>query len=241
MKKRYLPLLTIPVAILAVATPAAAHTPSVVSTCSGLSINLTQYEANGGNTNNLVIVGIDNQPPGGVFFGASYSHQFTWSQTAPHSWSVQVDANRTSGDPTAYDRTFAGVQPACQPAPSTTTTPATTSTAPTTTVPSSTTVVVPSTVTTLPVGAPTTTVVTPCGFDFTLPADSPLCVPATTDPFAPPTTDPLAPLPTVPVNTLHNGDVLPRTGSREDTFLFGCALVVAGSAIALIARRKAKA
>lgn len=191
-------LLFIPAAIIAALSLTAladAHTPSVVPSCSGLTITLTQYEGNA--TNNLVTIGIDNQPPGGVTFASSYSHTFTWSQTANHSYSVQIDANRNSGDPTAYDRVFTGTSTACQVAPTTTTTPATTSTA-VTTIPAD----------TVPTTEPTTTVVAvgeppvPCTYNIVLSADNPLCVP---------------PVPADPTTTavLFTSDLLlPRTGPR---------------------------
>lgn len=231
--KKFLALLATPIAglLIAIAAPVAvniadAHTPQVVPSCTGLSITLSNYE--GSASNNLVIVGIDNQPPGGVFFASSFSHIYAWSQTAVHSYSVQIDADRNSGPPTQYDATFSGTWQPCQVPPSTTSTPATTSTAPTTTVPTSTTVVGTTTTTTLG-STPTTVAVSLCVYDVTLPADSPLCV-------APSTIDPL---PTVPVQLLHNSDVLPRTGSRtENDLLFAFGLVLLGSATALIARRR---
>ena len=122
------------VAVLLTATPAFAHTPSVTPSCTGLAVSLLEYEVGGG-ANNRVTTTIDGVPTV-VDFGASYIHTFTWSQTATHTWSVVLDANRQIGDATAYDLTFSGTWQACQTAPTTTTTtvtPTTTTVAPTTT------------------------------------------------------------------------------------------------------------
>ena len=133
------------------AAPAFAHTPSVTPSCTGLAVSFAEYEVGDG-ANNRVTTTIDGVPTV-ADFGASYSHTFTWSQTAAHTWSVVLDTNRMIGDPTAYDVTFSGTWQACQTAPTTTTT----STEPTTT----TTTVAPTTTTTTLVisEAPTTTLV----------------------------------------------------------------------------------
>ena len=138
------------VGVLAFATPALAHTPTVTPSCSWLAITLVAYE--GTSTNNRVTTTIDGV--GTVTdFGASYSHTFNWSQTVPHSWSVVIDANRSTGNATAYDTSFSGTWQACRPDPTTTTT-TTTTAAPTTT---TTTTAAPTTTTTPTVATPTTT------------------------------------------------------------------------------------
>ena len=117
--------------VFAFAIPALAHTPTVTPSCSGLAVTLVAYE--GTSTNNRVTTTIDNVATV-ADFGGSYSHTFNWSQTVPHTWSVVIDANRSTGNPTAYDKSFSGTWQACQPAPTTTTTTTTTTTAaPTTT------------------------------------------------------------------------------------------------------------
>lgn len=147
--KKSLSTIAVIIGVLAFATPALAHTPNVSPSCSGLALSLVNYE--GASTNNQVTTTIDNVATV-ANFGGSYSHTFNWSQTAAHTWSVVIDANRSTGDPTAYDRSFSGTWQACQAAPTTTTTVAQTTTTTveptTTTVASTTTTVEPTTTTT---------------------------------------------------------------------------------------------
>ncbi|MGZ4679273.1 MAG: hypothetical protein ACXV4D_03810, partial [Ilumatobacteraceae bacterium] len=100
--------------VLAFATPAFAHTPTVTPSCTGLSVTAFLYE--GASNNNRVTTTIDGVATV-ADFGGGYSHTFNWSQTVPHTWSVVIDADRFTGDPTAYDTTFSGTWQACQPAP----------------------------------------------------------------------------------------------------------------------------
>lgn len=122
---------------------ASAHTPSVQPTCTGLSINLVDYEGN--IENNVAHVTID----GGVFdiwFDHGVSKTLLWSlqpTTVSHTWSAAIDANLHTGNPTKFDKTFSGVQQPCQQATTTTsvltaTTQPSTTTAVTTTAASST-------------------------------------------------------------------------------------------------------
>jgi LPXTG-motif cell wall-anchored protein len=155
-------LITIAViaSVLGFATPALAHTPTVTPSCSGLAVSLVAYE--GTSTNNRVTTTIDNVATV-ADFGGSYSHTFSWSQTAPHTWSVVIDANRSTGNATAYDKSFSGTWQACQPAPTTTTSTTTTTTTTTTTVEPTTTTAEPTTTTagsTTTTAAPTTTTTT---------------------------------------------------------------------------------
>jgi LPXTG-motif cell wall-anchored protein len=155
------------VGVLAFATPALAHTPNVTPSCSGLAISLVSYE--GTSTNNRVTTTIDSVVTV-ADFGGSYSHSFNWSQTAPHTWSVVIDANRSTGNPTAYDTSFSGTWQACQAAPTTTTT--------TTVAPTTTTTVAPTTTTTV---AAATTTVAPANTTTTLLAsEAPVLAPTTT-------------------------------------------------------------
>lgn len=168
MRKSVTATIAVIVGVLAFATPAFAHTPSVTPSCSGLAVSLVAYE--GTSTNNRVTTTIDNVATV-TDFGASYSHTFNWSQTAPHTWSVVIDANRSTGNATAYDRSFSGTWQACQPAPTTTTT--TTTVAPTTT----TTTVAATTTTT---AAATTTTAAPTATTTTLVASEAPVTPSTT-------------------------------------------------------------
>ncbi|MGZ4725020.1 MAG: LPXTG cell wall anchor domain-containing protein [Ilumatobacteraceae bacterium] len=142
--------------VLAFATPAFAHTPTVTPSCTGLSVTAFLYE--GASNNNRVTTTIDGVATV-ADFGGGYSHTFNWSQTVPHTWSVVIDADRFTGDPTAYDTTFSGTWQACQPAPTTTTSTTTTTTTTTTTVAPTTTTTAPTTTapTTTPAGSTTTT------------------------------------------------------------------------------------
>ncbi|MGZ4671813.1 MAG: LPXTG cell wall anchor domain-containing protein [Ilumatobacteraceae bacterium] len=142
--------------VLAFATPAFAHTPTVTPSCTGLSVTAFLYE--GASNNNRVTTTIDGVATV-ADFGGGYSHTFNWSQTVPHTWSVVIDADRFTGDPTAYDTTFSGTWQACQPAPTTTTSTTTTTTTTTTTVAPTTTTTAPTTTapTTTTAGSTTTT------------------------------------------------------------------------------------
>lgn len=104
----------IPAAILAgltLAGNAAAHTPEVVPSCTGITITLTNYE--GTATNNSVTISLDGAPPGQALFGSSYTHTFQWSPAQNHTYSVVIDANLHTGNPTQYDKTFQGAKSAC--------------------------------------------------------------------------------------------------------------------------------
>ncbi len=166
--KKSLTTIAVIVGVLAFATPALAHTPNVTPSCSGLAISLVSYE--GTNTNNRVTTTIDSVVTV-ADFGASYSHTFIWSQTVPHTWSVVIDANRSTGDPTAYDRSFSGTWQACQAPPTTTTT--TTTIAPTTTT-------VEATTTTTVEAATTTTVEAATTTTTLLASEAPVLAPTTT-------------------------------------------------------------
>lgn len=206
--------------LIAVAAPVAvniadAHTPQVVPSCTGLTVIFVNYEGNA--QNNMVLIGVDAAPPLGQFFASSYQVTVPWSQTVAHDWSVTIDANRNTGNQTQYDAFFSGSWKACQPAPTTTSSPPTTSTAPSTTVvgPTST---LGSTPTTVAVSTdPTTTVVF-----------------AVDEPPVPDATVPVV------VGQLSHSDVLPRTGASE-WFTFGLALILVGlgSIAALVTRRRA--
>ncbi len=152
--RKSLTTIAVIVGVLAFANPALAHTPNVTPSCSGLAVTLVAYE--GTSTNNRVTTTIDNVATV-ADFGGSYSHTFNWSQTVPHTWSVVIDANRSTGNPTAYDKSFSGTWQACQPAPTTTTT--TTTAAPTTTTAASTTTTTAASTTTTAASTTTTTLV----------------------------------------------------------------------------------
>jgi LPXTG-motif cell wall-anchored protein len=133
--RKSLTIIAVIVGVLAFATPALAHTPSVTPSCSGLAVSLAAYD--GPSTNNRVTTTIDGVATV-VDFGASYSATFNWSQTVPHTWSVVIDANRSTGNATQFDVSFSGTWQACQPtattvAPTTTVEPTTTTVEPTTT------------------------------------------------------------------------------------------------------------
>ncbi len=124
--------------IAATAGTSAAHNPTVAPSCAGLGVDFTQYE--GPASNNTVTVTIDGAATV-IGFGDGLSRSFGWSDTADHVWSVAIDANRQTGDPTMYDWSTSGTQRACvapttQPATTTTPAPAAPTTdAPTTTAP----------------------------------------------------------------------------------------------------------
>ena len=199
-------------AISLTATPASAHTPTVMPSCTGLAVSLLDYTGNA--TNNRVTTTI-NGVSTVADFGASYSNTFAWSPTASHTWTVVVDANRNSGNPTEFDVSFAGTEQACQTAPTTTTTttaPTTTTTtvAPTTTAPTTTLVLSEAPTTTLALSeAPTTTATT------LVASQAP--VPTTVDP-----------------NTVQ----LPRTGDESGRIvILGLAMFGLGLTLIGLARR----
>jgi hypothetical protein len=110
--------------IAATAGTSAAHNPNVVASCTQLSLNFTQYE--GPASNNTVTVTIDGTPTV-IQFADELSRSFPWSDAADHTWTVAIDANRETGDATAYDSSTSGSEQACV---TTTTQPSTTTTAP---------------------------------------------------------------------------------------------------------------
>ncbi len=103
--------------VLAFAGHASAHTPSVVKSCSALTVTLTNYEGNA--QNNVITTTIDGTSTVAHFAG-SYSHTFAWSTTADHTYSVVIDANLHTGNATQFDATFQGSQTHCE-TPTTTT------------------------------------------------------------------------------------------------------------------------
>lgn len=129
--KRILAFCAIPLVGAALfASPASAqrpaHAPTVTATCNGLAVALVDYEGPG--TPNTITTTIDGTPVT-AHFGHSYSHTFSWTPTAAHTWKAVIDAVGTQ-----FDRTFEGVQKQCQ-------TPSTTiaTTVPSTTLPATTT------------------------------------------------------------------------------------------------------
>ena len=196
MNKTVTILTAIAAMLLLTATPASAHVPAVTPSCTGLAVNLTQYEPGNG-ANNRVTVTIDNTTTV-VDFGGSYSNTYPWADTAGHVWSVVVDANRTNGgNATGYDKTFSGSTQACRVVPTTTTT----TVAPTTTV--------PVTTTTNPEHQPPTTA--PAGTNETATTD-PTTTTTTVAELIPPTT-----IGTPPTTILVADDLaaqqLPNTGN----------------------------
>lgn len=113
-------------AITVCASVVDAHAPSVVPSCTGLGINLTNYETTQGPaTNNKATITIDGIATV-VNFDSTYANTFAWSDSAPHAWSVVIDANLNNGNATQWDRTFGGTQQSCNPTTSTTSTTTTT-------------------------------------------------------------------------------------------------------------------
>ncbi len=113
-------LLIIPAALaalMAMASPASAHTPTITAKCESLSIDLKWYEE--GST---VTVTIDGESKS-TKFGPDWSGEFTGQQ----SWSVVVDNNGPKKD--KYDLERSGTFEDCTPA-TTTTQPVPTTTAP---------------------------------------------------------------------------------------------------------------
>lgn len=235
--KRALALITITLgAILIAPATASAHTPSVSDSCSGLEVTLTNYESTSGPAfNNRVTVTIDGAAQ--VFdFDASFTQTFGWAQTADHTWTVVIDANRNNGNATQYDTSFQGSENACQ-QPSTTT--STTTLAPTTTS-TSTSVPTPTSSTTVP-STSSTNVVTTTAPETTPSTSSPA---TSTDPSttsttttvsgATTTTVALIP-PPVPSTTITPN--LPATG-RNTGLLSLAAATVLLAGLALVAARR---
>lgn len=154
---------------------AAAHNPYVKPYCGGLGVALEQYEDNAAHTNNHVKVVVDGVKKIDVDFGGGYGSRDSggnpiivtpWSQTEDHTYTVTVNANIHSGDPTAYDATFTGGWTKCviptttstSTTTTTTTIPPTTTLKPTTTSSSTTSSTTTTTSTTQPVTTTSTTV-----------------------------------------------------------------------------------
>ncbi|MCU1515072.1 MAG: hypothetical protein JWO10_2162 [Microbacteriaceae bacterium] len=102
--------LAVGLAVVAVASPASAHTPTVTPSCTSLTVKLVSYEATGSATPNKVTVTIDNNQVENANYGTTFpqkSYPFTPSSTA-HQWKVVVDAVGTD-----YDRTWTGTTTPC--------------------------------------------------------------------------------------------------------------------------------
>lgn len=99
--------------VIAVAAPAAAHTPAASATCSDLTVTLVSYEGNGYNTTNNVKVVIDNTQVVDEWFGYSWSRTVSLGdKTVAHTWKVVIDAAGYN-----YDKTFTGTSTPCTPPP----------------------------------------------------------------------------------------------------------------------------
>src|SRR4051794_13542422 len=102
---------TTTVGLAAFAGVGEAHNPSVTAGCKGLKVQLEYYE--GDKPNNQVTVTIDGVAE--VYtFGDSWSKTFNWNQTQDHTWLIQVEANRITGDPGAWGWDEDDVQHACK-------------------------------------------------------------------------------------------------------------------------------
>ncbi len=88
------------------ATPAAAHTPSAVPSCTGLAVQMANYPGPG--TPNRVTITVDATVVLDTMFGETYSTFVAWSDRQSHTWKVVVDDIVPDGD-----ATFSGVQEAC--------------------------------------------------------------------------------------------------------------------------------
>jgi hypothetical protein len=168
-------------AALVISTTVYGHVPSVSDDCDGLDVELSNYETTpGSGLNNRVTVTIDGTAQ--VFdFDSDFTQSFGWSQTANHTWTVVIDANRNNGNATEFDTSFQGTQTACQETtiPETTTTVAVTTTAPICVdCTPGTQVIIPTTTTT--VAGPTTTGTSPASSVATTAVATttvPVCVP----------------------------------------------------------------
>lgn len=98
--------------LAAVASPSAAHTPSVSATCSTLSVSLQSYVSSAGSPRpNKVTVSIDSSTAVSEWFGSSFARDFSLGDSArAHTWRVVVDAVDNG-----YDRTFDGTTTPCAP------------------------------------------------------------------------------------------------------------------------------
>jgi len=95
-----------------VASPAAAHTPTVSATCSTLSVSLQSYVSSAESPRpNKVTVTIDSSTAASEWFGSSFARDFSLGDSArAHTWRVVVDAVDNG-----YDRTFDGTTTPCAP------------------------------------------------------------------------------------------------------------------------------
>ena len=99
--------------VIAIAAPAAAHTPAASATCSDLTVKLVSYEGNGSNATNNVKISIDDAQVADEWFGYSWSKVISLGdKTTSHSWKVVVDAVGSN-----YDKTFTGTSTPCTPPP----------------------------------------------------------------------------------------------------------------------------
>ena len=102
--------------VIALAAPAAAHTPQVSATCSDLSVRLDSYEEGRGQydrTPNKVTITVDTATLVTENFGRSFYRDVSLGdKTLAHAWTVVIDAVGTG-----YDRTFSGTSTPCAPPP----------------------------------------------------------------------------------------------------------------------------
>ena len=99
--------------VIAIAAPAAAHTPAASATCSDLTVKLVSYEGNGYNATNNVKVFIDDAQVADEWFGYSWSKSISLGNKAvAHSWKVVIDAAGYN-----YDKTLSGTSTPCTPPP----------------------------------------------------------------------------------------------------------------------------
>jgi LPXTG-motif cell wall-anchored protein len=216
----------------ATAGTSAAHNPNVAPSCTGLTLDFTQYE--GPASNNTVTVTIDGAATV-IQFDEGLSRSFPWSDSADHTWTVTVDANRETGDATAYDTSTSGTETAC--VATETTTPPTTApatTEPATTVPA-TTEAPTTTVSEVPAAAaPTTTAPeTPAVATTTAVANEAPSPPAATTVSVSDASAATAPT---------SGSTLPKTGSNTGLELMvATTVLLAGVWMIMITRRRTNA
>jgi hypothetical protein len=217
-------------ATLISAGTASAHTPNVHDECDGLYVVLTNYESTAGDAfNNKVTITIDGVATD-YEFDASFSRTDSWTQFAPHTWSVVIDANRNNGNTTQYDVSYQGTQTPCQP---TTTASTTTTTTTTTTLAPTTTTTEPTTTTTCPDCVINTVVITEPTTTTTETPTTTIIV-STDEPPLPTTTTTTTTL--APVTT--PGALPPTGGGNSNVAIVAAIAVILGVGSLVLARHR---
>lgn len=95
------------------ATPAGAHTPSVVPTCSALNVSGQNYNTGDGGDANSLKVTVDGSVVDSVNFGSTVSFTDTWANDKSHTYDVSFKAFDDPNGTNGWTKEFKGTQAGC--------------------------------------------------------------------------------------------------------------------------------